>query len=405
MSDQHPRLTVGQRIQLHRERAGKTRPVLGGLIGRSTEWVKAVEKGRMLTPRLAMLDKIAVVLRVPLADLVGENEEQIHALAGPAHLALPQVRAALNEYVSVGAHAPTDLGDLAARVSGAWHARHGAGEHRTVIGRLLPDLIRQSRHAARVYDGADRQRAQAIHADVLGLAQMFVAYQPAADVLWRLTDRAMTSAVDSGDPRAIGLAAWFLVEALRDSGDWDAAMSVNMDALADVQRWLDREGGTDLAAMAGSLHTVAALTAARAGDEGVALRHIDQAGRLADQLPNNYRHTRTWFSKPVVGFYRVSVAVELGKHGEATRQASRVPPDAIVSRPRRARHLIEVARGLHLGGAKKDAQTLRVLGEALAAAPETIRYNSYARQIVLDLRDKPAPHRKAANDLAVAIGL
>lgn len=404
MSDPHPHLTVGQRIQMHRERAGKTRAVLGGLIGRSPEWVKAVEKGRMLTPRLGMLDKISVALRVPLADLVGEHEEQIHALTGPAHAALPQVRAALNEYVAVGENPPTDLRDLAARVSDAWRARHGAGEHRTVIGRLLPDLIREARHAARAYEGSDRQRAQAIYADVLGLAQMFVAYQPAADVLWRLTDRAMTLAVDSGDPQAIGLAAWFLVEALRDSGDWDAAMAVNLDALRDVEVWLDRHGGTDLAAVAGSLHTVAALTAARAGEQGVAWRHLDEAGRLADRLPAGYRHSRTWFSQPVVGFYRVSVAVELCQHGEAIRQADRVPPDTIASRPRRARHLIEVARGLHLG-TKKETQTLRVLNEALAAAPETIRYNSYARQIVLDLREKPAPHWKAANDLAVAIGL
>ena len=35
--------TVGRRIRHYRERAGLSRPVLGGLVGRSAEWVKAVE--------------------------------------------------------------------------------------------------------------------------------------------------------------------------------------------------------------------------------------------------------------------------------------------------------------------------------------------------------------------------
>jgi hypothetical protein len=41
----------GARLRAHRERAGKTRPVLGGLVGRSAEWVKALENGRLLPPR------------------------------------------------------------------------------------------------------------------------------------------------------------------------------------------------------------------------------------------------------------------------------------------------------------------------------------------------------------------
>ncbi|MGH4015166.1 MAG: helix-turn-helix domain-containing protein [Pseudonocardiaceae bacterium] len=36
-------MTTGQRVRHFRQRAGMTRPVLGGLVGRSDEWVKAVE--------------------------------------------------------------------------------------------------------------------------------------------------------------------------------------------------------------------------------------------------------------------------------------------------------------------------------------------------------------------------
>jgi transcriptional regulator with XRE-family HTH domain len=72
MSNETVSMTVGQRIKFHRQRAGKTRPVLGGLVGKSPEWVKAVETGRILPPRLPMLDRLARVLKVSLADLVGD---------------------------------------------------------------------------------------------------------------------------------------------------------------------------------------------------------------------------------------------------------------------------------------------------------------------------------------------
>ncbi|MDT5028294.1 MAG: hypothetical protein QOE61_4720 [Micromonosporaceae bacterium] len=400
--DESPLLTVGQRIQLYRERSGKTRAVLGGLVGRSDEWVKAIEKGRLLPPRLPMLDKLAAVLKVPITDLLGEDGPQIQALSGPGHAALPDVRAALNEYSLVIDAQPPPLPELAARTAAAWRARHSSSDHRTVLGALLPGLIRDTRRAARVYEGEQRRQAQALVADVLGLGQMFIAYQPAAELLWRVADRAMVAAQDSGDPAAIAGAAWFLVEALRDAGDWDTAMTVNLDALRVVEPFLPA-AGDDLLAMWGALHTVAALTAARAGEEGRAWLHWDQAAQMAGRLPAGYTHSRTWFSRPVVGFYAVSIGVELRKGGEALRQAARVAPQSITSRPRRARHLIEVARGHHL---KSDhAATLATLRNANATAPETIRYNGYARQMTIELLNGPPGLRAQAHDLAVKVGL
>lgn len=400
--DDEPQLTVGQRIQLYRERSGKTRAVLGGLVGRSEEWVKAVEKGRLLPPRLPMLDKISTALKVPITDLLGEQAPQIQALTAPGHAALPAVRAAINEYSLMVDAVPPSLDELDARVAAAWRARHSSSDHRTVLGGLLPGLIRDSRLAARAYDGAERRRAQALVADVLGLSQMFIAYQPAAELLWRVADRALVAAQDSGSPHAIAGAAWFMVEALRDSGDWESAMAVNLDAIRVVEPFL-ATADRDLLGMWGALHTVAALTAARAGEEGRAWRHWDQADLMASRLPPGYTHPRTWFSRPVVGFYAVSIGVELRKGGEALRQADRITPRSITSRPRRARHLIEVARAHHL---KADpGATLATLDSAYATAPETIRYNGYARQMTIELLNGPPSLRAQAHNLAIKVGL
>jgi transcriptional regulator with XRE-family HTH domain len=397
-----PTLTVGQRIKVYRERAGKTRAVVGGLVGRSPEWVKAIETGRLLPPRLPMLDKLARILNVSVADLAGDPSMPPDPIVAPGHAALPAVREAISRYPLSSAAPPPDLELLGERIAAAWRARHGAPDHRTVIGALLPDLIRDAQLAVRGHDEAQRRRAQSLQADLLGLAQMFIAYQPDAALVWRVTDRAVVAAHESGDVTAIAGATWFAMEAYRDAGDWDTAMMINLDVLGIVEPRL-ASGTVDLLALYGALQTGAAFTAARMGEEGRAWRHFDQAAEVARRLPAGYAHPRTWFSSPVVGFYEVSVNVELQKGGEALRAARKVPPDSITSTPRRARHIIEVARGYRLRAA--HSATLAALRLAYETAPETIRYNSYARQMTLDLLEGPAAVRRDARDLAVKVGL
>jgi transcriptional regulator with XRE-family HTH domain len=394
-------LTVGQRIKLAREHAGKTRVVLGGLVGKSPEWVKAIETGRLLPPRLPVLARIARELGVPLAELTDDPIAREELLTGPTHGALPAVRDALNHY-PLTSGVPQPVGEIVARLDGAWRARHASPDHRTVLGRLLPSLIQDAQVATRELDGAERRHAQSVLADVLGLTQMFVAYQPDAGLLWRVADRAMVAAHDSGDLRAIAGATWFLMEAHRDAGDWDTAMGINLDALRLIEPRLN-DADDDLRALWGALQAGAAFTAARAGEEGRAWRHWDLADRMARQLPAGYTQTWTWFSPPVVGFYGVSVAVELRKGSEALRQARRVTPESITSRPRRARHLVEVARAYEL---RRDHEgTLRTLEAAYRTAPETVRYNGYARKMTYDLTTGPAELRRDARDLAMRIGL
>lgn len=398
MHEDLPSLSIGQRIELHRKHAGKTRDVVAGLVGRSTEWLRSIETGRRQPPRLDMLERLASVLKVPLSDLVGEQFPQIRALSGPAHSALAEVRAAVNAQPALDA--VPNLGELEARVATAWKARHASPDHRTTVGALLPGLLRDTKTATAVLTGPPRQRAYALEADTLGLAQMFIAYQPAHDLLWRVAERATFTAQESGDPHARAVAAWFMVEALRDGGDWDSAMDVNLAAIDDAERHVN--GDENLVAMVGALHTVAALTAARAGEEGRAWRHQDAADAVMRRLPPEHVHPRTWFSPAVVGFYALSLSVELRKGPAAVRTAARIDPAQITSRPRRARHLVEVARAHHL---RADSQSaLDAVAAAIEAAPETVRYNSYARQIVLDLREDSARRSKAGH-LAAKIGL
>ncbi|MEU7616482.1 helix-turn-helix transcriptional regulator [Micromonospora rifamycinica] len=397
-----PELTFGQRLKVYRERSGKTRAVLGGLVGRSAEWVKAVETDRILPPRIHMLDRIARALKVDVAVLAGELGNRSAVVNGPEHPALASVRDAVNRFTVFPDVPAESLSSLRERLAAAWRARHQASDHRTVLGALLPALLRDVRHAALVYEGAQRRQAQALLADTLGVVQMFLAYQPAAELIWRVADRAMVAAQESGDPEAIARAGWFLGQVHRDTGDWDTAMAVTLDVLSALESWA-AEGDAGLLALWGALNFEAAYTAARAGEEGRAWRYWDRADRVAQRLPQGFYQPQTSFSRVVMGAHAVTVAVELQKFGEAVRQARRHEAAAIPSRPRRARHLIEVARAHHGKGDKEAA--VATLRQAYESAPETIRFNGYARQITLDLLDGPRSTRDEARDLAVKVGL
>ncbi|MER5334915.1 helix-turn-helix transcriptional regulator [Micromonospora sp. NPDC002717] len=400
--DSMPELTFGQRLKVYRERSGKTRAVLGGLVGRSAEWVKAVETDRILPPRVHMLDRIARALKVDVSALVGELSERSAAVNGPEHPTLASVRDAVNRLVLPGDVPPESLSRIRERLAAAWRARHQSSDHRTVLGALLPDLLRDAQRAALAYEGVEHRQAQALLAEALGLAQMFLAYQPAAELLWRVADRAMVAAQESGDPEALARAGWFLCQVHRDAGDWDTALSLTLDMVSALEAYM-ADAESNLLALWGALHFEAAYVAARAGEEGRAWRYWDRADEVARRLPQDFYQPQTSFSRVIMGAHAVTVAVELHKPGEAARQARRHEAAAIPSRPRRARHLIEVARA-HYGKDDKEA-AVTTLQQAYESAPETIRFNGYARQITLDLLDGPRATRDDARDLALKVGL
>ncbi|MFF5255051.1 helix-turn-helix domain-containing protein [Streptomyces leeuwenhoekii] len=400
-------LVFGQRLQILRTRRGLTRDQLGGLAGRSGSWVKSVETGRLKTPKLDVVLRLAEILRVrDLSDLTGDQSMRVGLFTGPGHPRLPAVKAAVDAFPLGAAGEAPSAAHVRARLDRAWAARHGAPNHRDVIGALLPDLIRDARDAVRHADTVpDRRRAQAILAEVYSLAQFFVAYQPDAALLWRVAERGLVAAQESEDPHAIGVAAWLAAQAHRDGGPahFDAADEVTHQTLAHLEPLLP-DASADVLAITGALTFEAGYTAARRGETGTAWRYWDQAREMAARLPGGYYHPVTSFSQAIMGAHAVTIAVELHQGGESVRQAAAADAVVIPSRPRRARHRIEEARGYQLDGQPDVA--LATLAQAHEAAPETIKYNGYAKRIVLEEAEaKSAVRRRRASELAVKLGL
>jgi transcriptional regulator with XRE-family HTH domain len=92
--------TMGERIMRYRVRAGLSRAQLSGLIGRSPSWLYKVERGVLPADRLSDLANLTRILKVQLADLVGE----------PVPVAL--VQAPAPRPVETRAASPAPLGPL-----------------------------------------------------------------------------------------------------------------------------------------------------------------------------------------------------------------------------------------------------------------------------------------------------
>lgn len=397
-------LAFGQRMQILRTRRGMSRPVVAGLLGKSPSWVKQIERGEIGMPKLPTVLRIAELLRVRnLSDLTGDQSAPVDLFIGPGHPRLPEVRDAVNALTLNTVRQAPSAEHIAARLATAWVARHRAARHREVLGELLPGLIRDAQLTVRQADtAAERRAGQAVLSEVYSLAQFFLAYQPDSALLWRVAERGTVAAQESEDPHAIGVAAWLACEAHRDAGHFEAAEAVAQEALGFLA---DRRAeAPKVLAIAGALEAGAGFTAARRGEAGAAWGWWDRAQVAAQALPVGYYDPITSFSTAIMGAHAVTVAVELRAGGESVRQAAASDATTIPSRPRRARHRIEEARAYQLDGQAETA--LATLERAYEAAPETIRYNGFARRIVLEETESRIPaHRQRAAVLAEQLGM
>ncbi|GLZ14697.1 hypothetical protein Acsp04_49320 [Actinomadura sp. NBRC 104425] len=86
-----PELSVGQRVRYFRRRRGMSREILGGLVGKSARWVKAVERGEIRELKLPTVLSLAEALRLrDIAQLTGGRPLPTSMFRGPGHPARPR---------------------------------------------------------------------------------------------------------------------------------------------------------------------------------------------------------------------------------------------------------------------------------------------------------------------------
>ncbi|MEU4313728.1 helix-turn-helix transcriptional regulator [Nocardia sp. NPDC024068] len=374
---------IGERIQNIRTRTGRTRAVVAGLVGRSEDWLRDVEKGRLQRPpALDMLLRIGQALGVrDLTEITGDHELLVGVSRRAGHPVVPAIREAIEGVDLTPSPSPVDTAELTARVERAWRLWHTSATPRADAGAMLPELIRDGRRALRTLDGQDRRAAAAALSGAYALSEQVLAWVADAPLLWLAADRCMSAAEVADDPVTLASASWVLGNVWRSTGREEDAYRLASEAAALLAPHMD--GDKDVQALWGACQLHGAITAARLGREGDALRAIDQAMGMARALPAGSTHAWTLFGVANTEISAVSVQVDLRKSGSALDAADAVDPDAVPSVDRRARLWLELSRAY---AQQRDwLGTLGALRTGTAISEESMKCHPLARSLAADL--------------------
>ena len=286
---------TGERIQILRERKGLSRPVLAELVGMSESWLKGIERGtRLGAPPAEARQARRGARHQRRRRTGGQRHGADQRRVDPAGVLLshPPRRRARDPRGGVVADAPSASPRSEPDGAAGTRQRRLAAlarsiTHRTDVGRILPTLVNDARATARIAD--DRRTANALLVDVYALVQHELVWASETEVMAVVADRGMLAAQESDRPLPLAGAAWTLAMVQRSRGDNDGALELVRDG-ADLLRPELENGTPELQAMYGALLLNAALTCARAGREGDALRYLDEGDAVAERLPRGYHH-------------------------------------------------------------------------------------------------------------------
>ncbi|MGH8886958.1 MAG: helix-turn-helix domain-containing protein [Egibacteraceae bacterium] len=372
--------TIGERIAYYRRRRGLTQEVCGNLVGRSESWMSQVERGLIQVDGVAAVLRLAVVLKVDLAKLLGPALDL--PPNGGSHDDLPRgVPAVRRAIVSPDRGLPVivgeqvDLDDLAARVERARRARW-AGRY-TELAMVLPDLLGAARIATQ--DSADPRRAWQLLVYCYLLAHFLLGQLGEYDLSWMAADRAVAAADRADDELLVGSSMWRLGYALLEVGHLDIGVKLTEDTASLLEVGL-HNARPEQVAMFGALRISAGIMAAINSDAAASREAFRDAARVAELLPGGYVDPWTTFCPTNVAINDIVAWVEIGDPVEALRVADRTDFDALPLPQRQARAWIRVAQAHGLR--RKDGPAAASLLEAERIAPEEVRYNRWVHELV-----------------------
>ncbi len=371
---------IGDRIRIYRGRRGLSQKELAGLIGRSESWLSQVERGVRSVDRFSVLVDIAQVLKTNVQTLAGTRME--YAPNGDAHVdGIDDMSAALTAYPSLG---PTDAStesrpEDTERLCAEAHARYQSADY-VAAARILPGLIGTVDTAVINASGEALRQALTLQHRTYIVTAKLLTKTGDAHFAWLAADRAATAAARLDSPALKALAAYQVTCAL-----------LELDRIGDAERIAlataeNVDDDTPLAISAqGALFLIAAVIAGRRNDRKAATERLRRAQYLADALGEDANHGWTAFGPTNVAIHQVAVATELGDAETAIEHAEQINTSNLpeVLRSRRAQVHLDAAWAY--AQKKNDAAAVINLMETERVAPQVIRYNFVARDILRTL--------------------
>jgi transcriptional regulator with XRE-family HTH domain len=372
---------IGDRIRIYRGRRGLSQKELAGLIGRSESWLSQVERGVRSVDKFSVLVDIAQVLKTNVETLVGTRMEYAPNGDGPV-AGIDAVAAALMAYPGLGRDelsSSTISLDDAERLADEAHARYQSADY-AAAARVLAGLIPAVDVAVARESVGDVERLLRTQHAVYVAAAKLLTKTGDGHLAWLAADRASTAAVRLGSPVLEGLAAYQVTTALLKLDRLDEAERV---ALASAEN-IDDDSPLGISAQ-GALFLIAAVIAGRRSDRGSANERLRRAQYLADALGEDGNYGWTAFGPTNVAIHQVSVAAELGDAEAAIHYAEQIDTSTLpdVLRSRRAQVHLDAAWAY--AQHKDDSAVVINLMETERVAPQVLRYNVVAREILREL--------------------
>lgn len=226
--------TIGERVAFHRRRRGLSQEVVGGLVGRTGDWLGKIENNRAELDRLSVIRRLADVLNVTLGDLLDEPTLTARPVEAE-HKAVAALRDSLMDYrqldrVAAPGYRATGLSTLAvlqrdvAAVFDAYQAsRFG------VVTSRAPRLLADALVAVGSHAGADGERAHACLALSYQVAASTLTKLGEGDLAWMAADRGLAAAQRSGSVSVVGSLRRSVVHCLLATDRLDAAIRLTAD--------------------------------------------------------------------------------------------------------------------------------------------------------------------------------
>ena len=373
----------GQRIARARRRRGLSQAALAGLVGRSESWLSQVERGLREVDSHTVLNALAEILRVDVAELTGDEP----AAPRSAHYTAAQdIERAMMAYdglesVIAGTEAdrPPDIQRLALAVGRVNHIYQAARYEEA--GRMLPALIRGVETAARTCPSRDAAAVSTVRAQIYQATAMVLNRVGETELAWTAADRAMAAAEHAEAGLMAALSAYRLAHVFTRRKRTTQARDLTAGAASALHR-SGRNEDPERLSVAGSLHLADALAAAAEFDHAAADRSLTQAQQIADRLGEDRNDHWTAFGPSNVRIHRISAAVAFGDADTAVQTGEALDLQHLPSGLAGRRSQVSLDLGRAYAQQRHDAAAVNMLLEAERIAPQLVRYDAATHDLL-----------------------
>jgi transcriptional regulator with XRE-family HTH domain len=386
--------SVGYRVRQARRARGLTQLELGALADRSESWVRGVERGRLVLDRHSVIDRLADVLQVDVAWLLGQPYTPHSPEQDAGHRMVPGLRSAIRRgSLILSGHPgvpaltrPASVPGLRRRVGEVTRLRQAA-DLPAAMG-LLPDLVESLNTALLDAAGQDLDAAHGLLVETSHIARMVLNQLGHHDLAWTAVENAAVAAARLGDEAVKACSAWDRCGVLLHTGALAETTAVAEAALTDLEPVL-ATGRPEVLSLWGALHLRCAVAAARRHDSRTAWDHLAEAQAGAERLGEDRNDFQTVFGPTNVAIHAVELAVELEQPDTALQRAQPLHLRRIRSRERAVHHGIDLARAY--GQLKQDEDAVRQLTSVAGMAQHYVHNHPMARAVVIQLRRRGQP--------------